>query len=118
MTLSNESSGLASVDQLHDQLNAFMDAHIYPQEAAYHEQLAKAENRFAPLPLMDELKEKAKAEGLWNLWMPRDHGGLSNEDYCGLAETMGRVLWSPEVFNCNAPDTGNMETFFKNQLIL
>jgi len=108
-----DSHPLPPVEQLADQLSAFMDAHIYPQEQAYHEQLVGADNRFAPLPLMDELKAKAKQQGLWNLWMPRDHGGLSNEDYCGLAETMGRVLWSPEVFNCNAPDTGNMEVFMK-----
>jgi len=106
-------TSLPPVEQLHDQLNSFMDAHIYPNERAYHEALVSAENRFAPLPLMDELKARAQAAGLWNLWMPKDHGGLSNEDYCGLAETMGRVLWSPEVFNCNAPDTGNMEVFMK-----
>jgi len=98
-------------------LSAFMDEHIYPNEAKYAAQLHAAENRFAPLPLMDELKEKAKAAGLWNLFVPEshaefcDHGGLSNFDYAPLAEMMGRVLWSPEVFNCNAPDTGNMEVF-------
>lgn len=98
-------------------LSAFMDEHIYPNEANYTAQLHAAENRFAPLPLMDELKEKAKAAGLWNLFVPEshaefcDHGGLSNFDYAPLAEMMGRVLWSPEVFNCNAPDTGNMEVF-------
>jgi len=98
-------------------LSAFMDEHIYPNEIAYNEQLHSAKNRFAPLPLMDELKEKAKAAGLWNLFVPEDHaefcdhGGLSNFDYAPLAEMMGRVLWSPEVFNCNAPDTGNMEVF-------
>jgi len=113
MTTSARSADFPPVEQLNDQLSAFMDAHIYPQEQAYHEQLVTAANRFAPLPLMDELKAKAKEQGLWNLWMPRDHGGLSNEDHCGLAETMGRVLWSPEVFNCNAPDTGNMEVFMK-----
>ena len=113
MTTSARSADFPPVEQLNDQLSAFMDAHIYPQEQAYHEQLVTAANRFAPLPLMDELKAKAKEQGLWNLWMPRDHGGLSNEDYCSLAETMGRVLWSPEVFNCNAPDTGNMEVFMK-----
>ncbi len=104
---------LPPIEQLTDQLLAFMDAHIYPNERLYHEQLAGASNRFAPLPIMDELKLRAQEQGLWNLWMPRDHGGLSNEDYCGLAEIMGRVLWSPEVFNCNAPDTGNMEVFMK-----
>ena len=113
MSDSNLSTELPPIEQLLDQLKSFMDAHIYPQEQAYHEQLATAANRFAPLPLMDELKAKAQQQGLWNLWMPRDHGGLTNEDYCGLAEIMGRVLWSPEVFNCNAPDTGNMEVFMK-----
>ncbi len=113
MTDTTSGANFPPVEQLNDQLSAFMDAHIYPQEQAYHHQLASAANRFAPLPLMDELKAKAQEQGLWNLWMPRDHGGLSNEDYCGLAETMGRVLWSPEVFNCNAPDTGNMEVFMK-----
>ena len=62
---------------------------------------------------MEQLKAKARDEGLWNLFMPRDHGGLSNADYAPLAEIMGRVMWSPEVFNCNAPDTGNMEVFIK-----
>ncbi len=104
---------LPPVEQLTDQLLAFMDEHIYPNETRYHEQLAAADNRFAPLPVMDELKTLAQREGLWNLWMPKSHGGLSNADYCGLAEIMGRVLWSPEVFNCNAPDTGNMEVFMK-----
>jgi len=103
--------------ELHARLNVFMDEYIYPNERAYARQLHKAENRFAPLPLMDELKEKARAAGLWNLFVPEshgeycDHGGLSNFDYAPLAELMGRVLWSPEVFNCNAPDTGNMEVF-------
>jgi len=65
------------------------------------------------VPLMEELKAEARAAGLWNLWLPADHGGLTNEQYCPLAEIMGRVLWSPEIFNCNAPDTGNMEVFLK-----
>ncbi|CAH0992451.1 (R)-benzylsuccinyl-CoA dehydrogenase [Sinobacterium norvegicum] len=103
--------------QLQAKLNSFMAEHIYPNEVAYAEQLHQAEDRFAPLPLMDELKEKAKAAGLWNLFVPEDHaeycdhGGLSFFDYAPLAEIMGRVIWSPEVFNCNAPDTGNMEVF-------
>lgn len=102
---------------LADRLTSFMDEHIYPNEEAYAAQLRAAENRFAPLPLMDELKEKAKAAGLWNLFVPEehaeycDHGGLSFFDYAPLAEIMGRVIWCPEVFNCNAPDTGNMEVF-------
>ena len=101
------------IDQLKAQLQAFMDAHIYPNEARYHAELNALPDRFSTVPLMEELKAKAKAAGLWNLWMPADHGGLSNLDYCPLAEMMGRVLWSPEVFNCNAPDTGNMEVFLK-----
>jgi len=100
-------------------LQRFMDAHIYPNEAGYARQLHAAEDRFAALPLMDELKRKAKDAGLWNLFVPTAHGeyaahgGLDNLDYAPLAELMGRVLWSPEVFNCNAPDTGNMEVLMK-----
>lgn len=99
--------------QLKAALVAFMDKHIYPNEKRYHEQLHALPNRFSTVPLMEELKALAKEEGLWNLFMPYDHGGLKNEDYAPLAEIMGRVLWSPEVFNCNAPDTGNMEVFMK-----
>ncbi len=100
---------------LQERLSGFMNEHIYPNETVYAEQLKNAENRFAPLPLMDELKERARAEGLWNLFVPKSHaehcahGGLTSVDYAPLAEMMGRVIWSPEVFNCNAPDTGNME---------
>ncbi len=100
---------------LQQRLRLFMDAEIYPNEAARAEQLAAAADRFAPLPLVEELKAKARAAGLWNLFIPEahgdltDHGGLSNLDYYPLAETMGRVLWAAEVFNCSAPDTGNME---------
>lgn len=100
-------------EQLLERLRAFMKGEVYPREAAYHEELAEAENRFAPLTTMNLLKEKAQAAGLWNLWMPRKFGGLSNLDYAPLAEEMGRVLWAPEAFNCNAPDTGNMEVFLK-----
>ncbi|MFT6223457.1 MAG: acyl-CoA dehydrogenase [Paracoccaceae bacterium] len=105
-----------SVDFL-ERLSTFMDSHIYPNEARYAAELHAATNRFAPLPVIDELKGLAKAAGLWNLFVPPehaafcDHGGLSNYDYAPLAEMMGRVLWCPEVFNCNAPDTGNMEVF-------
>jgi acyl-CoA dehydrogenase len=107
------STSLPPIDQLKDQLQAFMDAHIYPNEARYHAELNALPDRFMTVPVMEELKAKARAAGLWNLWMPADHGGLSNLDYCALAELMGRVLWSPEAFNCNAPDTGNMEVFLK-----
>ena len=104
-------------NELSTRLLEFMDEHIYPNEENYAHQLKTAANRFAPLPLMDELKLKAKAVGLWNLFVPEehaqycDHGGLSFFDYAPLAEIMGRVIWCPEVFNCNAPDTGNMEVF-------
>ena len=103
--------------RLTQRLMNFMDEHIYPNEEAYAAQLRASVNRFAPLPLMDELKDKAKKAGLWNLFVPEehaeycDHGGLSFFDYAPLAEVMGRVIWCPEVFNCNAPDTGNMEVF-------
>ena len=103
-------------EQLQAQLEAFMNEHIYPNEKAYAEHLHQAENRWAPVPLMDELKAKAKAEGLWNLFVPPslaqfcDHDGLTNLEYAPLAEIMGRVLWSPEVFNCNAPDTGTWKS--------
>ena len=98
-------------------LQAFMERHIYPREDEYKQALASAEDRFAPVPLMDELKAMAASEGLWNLFVPpdhseySDHGGLTFLEYAPLAEAMGRVIWSPEVFNCNAPDTGNMEVF-------
>jgi len=98
---------------LQDRLQAFMDEHIYPNEERYHEQLNALPNRFSTVPLMEELKAKARAVGLWNLFVPANHGGLTNVQYAPLAETMGRVMWSPEVFNCNAPDTGNMEVFMK-----
>ncbi len=100
-------------DELVSRLTAFMDAHIYPNEEAYTAELNGLADRFSTVPLMEALKVKAREAGLWNLWMPADHGGLTNEQYCPLAEIMGRVLWSPEVFNCNAPDTGNMEVFLK-----
>lgn len=103
----------ADAEHLLERLKAFMQAEVYPRELAYHEELAGAADRFAPLKTMGLLKEKAQAAGLWNLWMPKEFGGLSNLDYAPLAEEMGRVLWSPEAFNCNAPDTGNMEVFLK-----
>jgi len=105
--------------QLQQRLQAFMERRIYPNEGAYAEQLERADERFAPLELMEDLKQNAKAEGLWNLFVPQSHGefsvhgGLSNLDYYPLAHTMGRVLWSAEVFNCSAPDTGNMEVLMK-----
>jgi len=93
-------------------VRAFMDEHVYPNEKTYHDQLAGfGTNRWQVLPIIEELKAKAKAQGLWNLFHPDEkHGaGLSNADYAPLAEEMGRVVWASEVFNCSAPDTGNME---------
>jgi acyl-CoA dehydrogenase len=98
------------VCELQDRLNAFMDAHVYPLEAEYPAHIERAGGWTTP-PIMDELKDKARQEGLWNLFLPDDeHGaGLNNLEYAPLAEIMGRIAWSSEVFNCSAPDTGNME---------
>ncbi len=93
-------------------LSAFMDEHVYPVEHDYYDYLDNCEDRWATVPLMEELKAKAKEAGLWNLFLPKAHGGeFNNLEYAPLAEIMGRVLWAPEIFNCNAPDTGNMEVF-------
>jgi acyl-CoA dehydrogenase len=97
-----------------ERVSAFMDQHIYPNERRYHEQLAEPGQRWACPPLMRELKAKAKAAGLWNLFMQdQRHGaGLSNAEYAPVAEVMGRVVWAVEVFNCNPPDVGNMELLY------
>jgi acyl-CoA dehydrogenase len=99
--------------QIRERLLAFMDEHVYPNEARYREELDALSNRFSTVPLMEELKAKARAADLWNLWLPAAHGGLTNLEYAPQAEIMGRVLWAPEIFNCNAPDTGTMEVFLK-----
>jgi len=95
---------------LMERLDAFMAAHIYPNETAYAEEIAQGD-RWQPSDLIEVLKEKARAAGLWNLFLPdSEHGaGLSNLDYAPLCEIMGRSEWAAEVFNCSAPDTGNME---------
>ncbi len=99
------------VKALEERLNQFMDEHIYPNEKAYREHFHNTDKPWTTAPLMESLKDKAKAAGLWNLFLAKQHGGeLTNLEYAPLAEIMGRVIWSPEVFNCNAPDTGNMET--------
>jgi len=99
------------VTELSAELLRFMQEHVEPNEAVFREQLADADNRFATPPIIETLKTKARSAGLWNLFQPVAHGGqLSNLEYAPLAEIMGRVWWAPEVFNCNAPDTGNMET--------
>lgn len=99
------------VEQLCTRLRDFMEAHVLPANVAWHR--VCEEGRY-PLELMDRLKAKAFSEGLWNLFLPHLKDGepgtrLSNLEYAPLAEIMGRVPWSPEVFNCSAPDTGNME---------
>ncbi len=100
--------------QLREKLVAFMDAHVYPNEHRFEEELRTLPSRWHTPRVLDELKAKARAEGLWNLFVPRDHGGeLSNYDYAPLCEVMGRNHWAPEVFNCSAPDTGNMEVLIK-----
>src|SRR5690242_1449310 len=98
------------VKELQERLSAFMDRHIYPNEERFHGEVAKGD-RWQPTALIDELKEKAKAEKLWNLFLPESEygAGLTNLEYAPLCEIMGRVTWAPEVFNCSAPDTGNME---------
>ena len=101
----------ARVEALRERLLAFMADHIYPNEARYHAE-AEQLGPWAVFPVIEELKPLARAAGLWNLFMPdAAHGaGLSNLDYAPLCEVMGRSLMAPEVFNCAAPDTGNMET--------
>jgi len=96
---------------LQARLSAFMDAHVYPAEAVYYQQLEDGKSRWQLPAVMDELKSRARETGLWNLFLPdSDLGaGLSNLDYAPLAEIMGRSPIGPEVFNCSAPDTGNME---------
>ncbi|CAN5635020.1 MAG: acyl-CoA dehydrogenase family protein [Acidobacteria bacterium] len=93
--------------ELQNKLRAFMDADIYPNEMAYEAEINSGD-RWRPLQTIEDLKEKAKSENLWNLFLP-ELSGLSNLEYAPLAEIMGRVVWSSEVFNCSAPDTGNME---------
>ena len=120
---------------LQERVRAFMQTHVYPAEHRFEEELAEQTargQRWSPLPVIEELKPKARAAGLWNLWLPAtdpsggqaggahsefhaqfsaEHGaGLTNVEYAPLAEIMGQIPWAPEVFNCSAPDTGNMET--------
>jgi acyl-CoA dehydrogenase len=106
--------------EMQERLRAFMDEHVYPNEARYEDEVSKGE-RWKVIEVIEELKPKAKAAGLWNMFVPPTHGGtpvhefhfdgtpLTNLEYAPLAEEMGRVGWSSEVFNCSAPDTGNME---------
>src|SRR6185369_15026260 len=111
----------AKTKELQAKLLKFMDDYIYPAEVDYHHELeanTKAGKRWSALQTIEKLKPKARAAGLWNLFLPVDSSsasgyegaGLTNQEYAPLAEIMGRVMWSSEVFNCSAPDTGNMET--------
>jgi acyl-CoA dehydrogenase len=99
------------VQRLRERLEAFMEEHVYPNEKTFHEQVEAGEDRWSTPPIMEELKEQARAAGLWNLFLPGSEfgAGLTNLEYAPLCEIMGRSLIAPEVFNCNAPDTGNME---------
>ena len=107
--------------ELQAKVQRFMDDYVYPSEAAFRDELeanTRAGNRWSALQTIEKLKPKAKAAGLWNLFLPVDSAsasgyagaGLTNQEYAPLAEIMGRVTWASEVFNCSAPDTGNMET--------
>ena len=98
------------VKKLQAKLSAFMDEHIYPNEEKYREQVDEGD-RWQPTQIVEELKERARAEGLWNLFLPESEygAGLTNLEYAPLCEIMGRSIIAPESFNCSAPDTGNME---------
>jgi acyl-CoA dehydrogenase len=100
-----------------EKVTAFMRDEVYPHEHAAAVWFTDPARLWQPWPGLDELKAKAKAQGLWNLFLPEDYGelspGLSNLEYAPLAEIMGRIEWAPEVFNCSAPDTGNMEVLAK-----
>jgi acyl-CoA dehydrogenase len=97
------------VKSLEQRLRAFMDEHIYPNEKRYYQEIER--DRWSPTKVIEELKPKARAAGLWNLFLPDDDqgAGLTNLEYAPLCEIMGRSILAPEVFNCSAPDTGNME---------
>ena len=102
-------------EALKRRITDFMDQHIMPAEDIYARQLDEAPSRWSIPPVMEELKARAKEEGLWNLFLPKQEfpDGLTNVDYAALCEVMGRSLIAPEAFNCSAPDTGNMETIIR-----
>ncbi|MEO8005745.1 MAG: acyl-CoA dehydrogenase family protein [Betaproteobacteria bacterium] len=105
------------VKDLQRKVSAFMQEHVVPREGRFYEEIAENRakgNPWIPTHIVEELKPKARAAGLWNLWQPKDHGGaLTNLEYAPLCEIMGRSSWAPEVFNCSAPDTGNMEVLLR-----
>ena len=102
------------VQALRERVTAFMDAHVYPAEAIFEQQVATGD-RWQPTAIMEALKHKARAEGLWNLFLPESErgAGLTNLEYAPLAEIMGRSMLGSEPFNCSAPDTGNMEVLVR-----
>ncbi len=101
--------------RLQARLNAFMDAYVYPNEGNIAAQVAAGTTRWKPIPLIEDLKGKARAQQLWNLFLPESEygAGLTNLEYAPLCEIMGRSNWAPEIFNCSAPDTGNMEVLVR-----
>ena len=100
--------------ELQVRVGAFMDTHVYPNERNFYQQIEEGD-RWEPLPIIEELKEKARAEGLWNLFLAESEygAGLTNYEYAPLCEIMGRSPLAPEVFNCSAPDTGNIEVLVR-----
>jgi acyl-CoA dehydrogenase len=102
----------AKTKALVTEVASFMEQHVYPNEEKMLQEIADG-NRWQPIPTMEKLKEKAKAQGLWNLFLPESErgAGLSNLEYAPICEEMGRSFFAPEIFNCSAPDTGNMEVF-------
>jgi acyl-CoA dehydrogenase len=108
----------ARTQELQARVGAFMDEHVYPAEARYAQELranSEAGKRWTPLQVIEQIKPKARKAGLWNLFLPESElgAGLTNQEYAPLAEIMGRVPWASEVFNCSAPDTGNMEVLVR-----
>ena len=105
------------IKDLQKKVLTFMQQYVEPQENRFYQEIAENRARgdaWIPTRIVEELKPKARAAGLWNLWQPKDHGGaLGNLEYAPLCEIMGRINWAPEVFNCSAPDTGNMEVLLR-----
>src|SRR5271167_4890969 len=99
----------AKTKELKQRLESFMEADVYPNERRFHDEVER--DRWKPTRIVEELKANARAQGLWNLFLPQDENGagLTNLEYAPLCEVMGRSHIAPEIFNCSAPDTGNME---------